>query len=131
PSIQSRASRSWVSQTMPESTARQMPAPLTMRKLPPSASDSRHCIAFAIAAGYARHVTLSRPAGNSLLLACILGAMSAVRVLVVDDDRTVREMLAQYLTEHGYEVALADGGEAMRTELERALPSAVLLDVRM
>ena len=57
--------------------------------------------------------------------------MSAVRVLVVDDDRTVREMLAQYLTEHGYEVALADGGEAMRAELERALPSAVLLDVRM
>jgi two-component system phosphate regulon response regulator OmpR len=57
--------------------------------------------------------------------------MSAARVLVVDDDRTVREMLAQYLTEHGYEVALADGGEAMRAELERALPSAVLLDVRM
>ena len=57
--------------------------------------------------------------------------MSAVRVLVVDDDRTVREMLAQYLTEHGYEVALADGGEAMRAELERAQPAAVLLDVRM
>ena len=50
---------------------------------------------------------------------------------MVDDDRTVREMLAQYLTEHGYEVALADGGEAMRAELERSLPSAVLLDVRM
>ena len=53
------------------------------------------------------------------------------RLLVVDDDRTVREMLANYLSEHGYEVALADGDEAMRAELERALPSAVLLDVRM
>jgi two-component system phosphate regulon response regulator OmpR len=53
------------------------------------------------------------------------------RVLVVDDDRAVREMLAQYLSEHGYDVALADGGDAMRTELERALPAVVLLDVRM
>jgi len=55
----------------------------------------------------------------------------ATRILVVDDDRTVRDMLAQYLAEHGYEVALADGGEAMRAELERALPAVVLLDVRM
>ena len=53
------------------------------------------------------------------------------RILVVDDDRVVREMLAQYLTEHGYEVALADGGEAMRAELDRAVPAVVLLDVRM
>ena len=55
----------------------------------------------------------------------------ATRVLVVDDDRVVREMLAQYLGEHGYDVALADGGEAMRAELERTLPAVVLLDVRM
>ena len=55
----------------------------------------------------------------------------ATRILVVDDDRTVRDMLAQYLAEHGYEVALADGGDAMRAELERALPAVVLLDVRM
>ena len=55
----------------------------------------------------------------------------ATRILVVDDDRTVRDMLAQYLAEHGYEVALADGGDAMRVELERALPAVVLLDVRM
>jgi DNA-binding response OmpR family regulator len=55
----------------------------------------------------------------------------ATRILVVDDDRVVRDMLAQYLTEHGYEVALADGGDAMRQELERAVPAVVLLDVRM
>src|SRR5258705_6875017 len=34
--------------------------------------------------------------------------MGTARILVVDDDRVVREMLAQYLSEHGYEVALAD-----------------------
>jgi two-component system, OmpR family, response regulator len=79
---------------------------------------------------YAARVTAVLRLGNSLLPACILGAM-ATRVVVVDDDRVVREMLAQYLTEHGYEVALADGGEALRAELERAVPAVVLLDVRM
>ena len=28
-------------------------------------------------------------------------------VLVVDDDRSIREMLAEYLSSHGYVVALA------------------------
>ena len=31
--------------------------------------------------------------------------MSAGRVLIVDDDREVRDMLVEYLTTHGYEVA--------------------------
>jgi len=53
----------------------------------------------------------------------------ATRVLVVDDDPAVREMLTDYLTEHGYDVAVAAGGEAMRAELARTLPAVVLLDV--
>jgi two-component system phosphate regulon response regulator OmpR len=55
--------------------------------------------------------------------------MAAVRILVVDDDADVRQMLAEYLSTHGYEVALADNGAAMRKELERAAPAVVLLDV--
>jgi len=51
------------------------------------------------------------------------------RLLVVDDDLSIREMLSEYLSSHGYEVALADGGAAMRAELERAKPALVLLDV--
>jgi len=51
------------------------------------------------------------------------------RLLVVDDDPAIREMLSDYLSTHGYEVALADGGSAMRAELERAKPALVLLDV--
>ena len=53
----------------------------------------------------------------------------AVRVLVVDDDAAIRDMLAEYLGEHGYEVAVAASGEAMRAEIERAVPALVLLDV--
>jgi two-component system phosphate regulon response regulator OmpR len=53
----------------------------------------------------------------------------AGRVLIVDDDRSVRDMLVEYLTTHGYEVAQADGGGAMRAELERGIPDVVLLDV--
>jgi two-component system phosphate regulon response regulator OmpR len=54
---------------------------------------------------------------------------TAGRVLIVDDDRAVRDMLAEYLATHGYEVMQADGGAAMRTELERAVPDVVLLDI--
>jgi two-component system phosphate regulon response regulator OmpR len=53
----------------------------------------------------------------------------ATRVLVVDDDPSVRELLSDYLSEHGYEVALAASGDAMRAEITRALPAVVLLDI--
>jgi two-component system phosphate regulon response regulator OmpR len=55
----------------------------------------------------------------------------ATRLLVVDDDPAIREMLSEYLASHGYEVALADCGAAMRAELERARPALVLLDVAL
>jgi len=53
----------------------------------------------------------------------------ATRILVVDDDPSVRQMLTEYLSAHGYEVAQAESGEAMRAELERGVPAVVLLDV--
>jgi len=55
--------------------------------------------------------------------------MAATRVLVVDDDPAIRQLLADYLGQHGYEVALASSGAAMRAELERAAPAVVLLDI--
>jgi two-component system phosphate regulon response regulator OmpR len=54
---------------------------------------------------------------------------AGTRILVVDDDADVRQVLSEYLSTHGYEVALAENGTAMRKELERAVPSVVLLDV--
>jgi len=55
--------------------------------------------------------------------------MEPTRVLVVDDDPAIRKMLAEYLGAHGYQVALAASGAAMRAEIERAAPAVVLLDV--
>ena len=52
-------------------------------------------------------------------------------VLVVDDDADVRGMIAEYLSENGYEVMVADSGESMRAALAKRVPDVVLLDVRL
>ena len=52
-------------------------------------------------------------------------------VLIVEDDRDVREMVAEYLGGHGYEVCQAESGADMREEVERCLPDVVLLDVKL
>jgi two-component system OmpR family response regulator len=55
----------------------------------------------------------------------------AGRVLIVEDDRQVRETVADYLASHGYEVGQAADGAAMRKALAAELPDLVLLDVRL
>jgi two-component system phosphate regulon response regulator OmpR len=52
-------------------------------------------------------------------------------VLVVDDDASIRAMIAEYLASHGYSVAQAVDGEGMRSEIERTAPDVVLLDLRL
>ena len=56
---------------------------------------------------------------------------AAARVLIVEDDREVRESVAEYLASHGYETAEAADGAAMRKALGAAVPDLVLLDVRL
>ena len=53
------------------------------------------------------------------------------RLLVVDDDPSVRALLRDYLQGHDFDVAEAGNGAQMREELERELPDAVLLDIRL
>jgi two-component system response regulator MprA len=52
-----------------------------------------------------------------------------VRILVVDDDRAVREALRRALTLGGYEVQLAEDGEQALELIAQAVPEAVVLDV--
>jgi DNA-binding response OmpR family regulator len=56
---------------------------------------------------------------------------TAARVLIVEDDRQVRETVAEYLGGHGYEVIEAADGAAMRQALKAGVPELVLLDVRL
>lgn len=57
--------------------------------------------------------------------------MTAPRVLVVDDDPDLRELVAEALEARGYLVERADNGiEALDRVAER-LPQLILLDMRM
>lgn len=57
--------------------------------------------------------------------------MSQRRVLVVDDDETIGEMLEAALLDAGYEVAVAAGGAAALELALRFKPHLILLDLRM
>ncbi len=52
-----------------------------------------------------------------------------MRILVVDDDRAVREALRRALTLGGYEVQIAEDGEQALELVVQAVPEAVVLDV--
>lgn len=52
-------------------------------------------------------------------------------VLVVEDDPDVRGMIVEYLAGHGYAVAQAENGVAMRAAIAERVPDAVLLDVNL
>jgi two-component system response regulator MprA len=52
-----------------------------------------------------------------------------VRILVVDDDRAVREGLDRVLRRDGFEVVLAGDGESARSALVSCPPDAVVLDL--
>ena len=53
------------------------------------------------------------------------------KILVVDDEVPVAEMLAEHLTELGYQVISAHGGIEALTKLDLEKPHVILLDVRM
>jgi two-component system, OmpR family, response regulator MprA len=52
-----------------------------------------------------------------------------MRLLVVDDDRALRDVLRRALTLAGYEVLLADSGAGALAELTSGVPDAVVLDI--
>ena len=52
-----------------------------------------------------------------------------MRVLVVDDDRALREVLRRALQLGGYEIELAEGGAAALAQIAARAPDAVVLDI--
>ncbi|MDG3088623.1 response regulator transcription factor [Vibrio hannami] len=53
------------------------------------------------------------------------------QILVVDDDREIRELLDEYLTKAGYAVVLASEGEEMKRHLLVREPDLILLDIML
>ena len=53
------------------------------------------------------------------------------RILVVDDDRAIRDMIRVVLESEGYDVTCADDGFAALRAVERTGPDCVVLDVMM
>ena len=53
------------------------------------------------------------------------------RILVCDDEASLRRMLSDHLTECGFEVVQAEDASELKTALSSEDPDLVLLDVRM
>jgi two-component system phosphate regulon response regulator OmpR len=57
--------------------------------------------------------------------------MTNTKILVVDDDLRLRQLLERYLTEQGFTAKAVDGGEAMDKALARELYDLIVLDLMM
>ena len=57
--------------------------------------------------------------------------MAETRVLVVDDERSMRELLSITLRQAGYDVSVADGGTSAIAKLERETFDLIITDLRM
>jgi two-component system response regulator (stage 0 sporulation protein F) len=53
------------------------------------------------------------------------------KILVVDDEPNMAQLLAEYLTEQGYQVVMAHGGIEALAKIDLEKPQVILLDVRM
>jgi two-component system phosphate regulon response regulator OmpR len=56
---------------------------------------------------------------------------SAKRLIVVDDDPKLRDLLSRYLSGNGFEVSLAADGAALNRMLQRATPDLLVLDLML
>ncbi|WP_370873723.1 response regulator [Caulobacter ginsengisoli] len=53
------------------------------------------------------------------------------RILMVDDDRGIRDVVSEFLTRHGYQVETAGDGKGMEAALARGPVDLIVLDVMM
>lgn len=52
-------------------------------------------------------------------------------IVIVDDEKDVRETFGEYLSGRGYDVSLADSGEALRSVMDEKPADLVLLDLNL
>jgi DNA-binding response OmpR family regulator len=57
--------------------------------------------------------------------------MPPKKILVVDDEPEVRQLMEHFLTERGYEVRIAENGRLALAALDTFMPDVVLLDMHM
>jgi DNA-binding response OmpR family regulator len=53
------------------------------------------------------------------------------KILVVDDDKDIREIIIYVLQAEGYEVVALDNGEAVKGSVDAFRPDVILLDVQL
>ncbi len=53
------------------------------------------------------------------------------RVIVVDDDKEIREIITFVLTRHGFEVTTASNGQQLQAHMLQFIPDLIILDVMM
>jgi two-component system, OmpR family, response regulator MprA len=74
---------------------------------------------------------MSHPGETGLAAESARATIPCVRILVVDDDRAVREALRRALTLSGYEVEVSEDGEQALEQIVQAVPDVVVLDIGM
>ena len=57
--------------------------------------------------------------------------MNAEKIIVVDDDLNICELLRLYLTKEGYNVVIVNDGASAVTAFQEESPSIVLLDIML
>ncbi len=57
--------------------------------------------------------------------------MSRAHILVVDDEKDIRDLVKEILEDEGYEVSVAESGEAARRARQGRRPDLILLDIWM
>jgi len=55
----------------------------------------------------------------------------STRVIVVDDDKEIREIITFVLTRNGFEVTSASNGQQLHAMLVQFIPDLIILDVMM